>query len=194
VLNAMSGVTNVKVLSSPKVMVMDNKTATLQIGDQVPVITSSSQSVSSVGAPVIQTVQYYDTGVILKVTPQVNSGGLVTMDINQEVSNVAADQTGNSTGSPTIQQRKISSAIAIQSGQAIVLGGLIRDSKTTAATGLPLLSDIPKVGDVFKTHDNQIQRTELVILITPKVVWDRSEAREATDEIRSKMQGIFGRP
>ena len=194
VLNAMAGVTTVKVLSSPKVMVMDNRTATLQIGDQVPVVTSSAQSVAGAGAPIVQTVQYYDTGVILKVTPQVNSGGLVTMDINQEVSNVSADQTGNATGSPTIQQRKINSAIAIQSGQAVVLGGMIRDSKSLGSTGLPFLSDIPKVGDVFQTHNNQIQRTELVILITPKVVWDRSEAREATDEIRSKMQSIFGKP
>jgi general secretion pathway protein D len=193
VLNAVAGVTNVKVLSSPKVMVLENKTATLQIGDQVPVITSTSQSVATTGAPVIQTVQYYDTGVILKVTPQVNAGGLVTMDINQEVSNVSTDQTGNATGSPTIQQRKINSAIAIQNGQAIVLGGLIRDSKTVSTTGLPLLSDIPRVGDVFKTHDNQTQRTELIVMITPRVVWDRSEAREATDEIRSKMQGIFGK-
>jgi general secretion pathway protein D len=193
VLNAMSGVTNVKVLSSPKVMVLDNKTATLQIGDQVPVVTASSQSVSSSGAPVIQTVQYYDTGVILKVTPQVNSGGLISMDINQEVSNVATGQSDNSTGSPTIQQRKISSAIAIQSGQAVVLGGLIRDSKTVSTTGVPWLSDIPKVGDVFKTHDNQTQRTELIVMITPRVVWDRSEAREASDEIQSKMQSIFGK-
>jgi general secretion pathway protein D len=193
VLNAMSGVTNVKVLSSPKVMVLDNKTATLQIGDQVPIITASSQSVASAGAPVIQTVQYYDTGVILKVTPQVNSGGLISMDINQEVSNVAAGQSDNATGSPTIQQRKISSAIAIQSGQAVVLGGLIRDSKTVGTTGLPLLSDIPRVGDVFKTHNNQTERTELIIMITPRVVWDRSEAREASDEIQSKMQAIFGK-
>lgn len=195
VLNAMAGVTNVKVLSSPKVMVLDNKTATLQIGDQVPIITSTSKSVASSDAPIIQTVQYYDTGVILKVTPQVNAGGLITLDINQEVSNVANDSGSVSENkSPTIQQRKISSAIAIQSGQAIVLGGLIRDNKTVTSSGLPFLSEIPRAGDLFKTQDNQIQRTELVVMITPRVVSNRSEAREATDEIRSQMQGIFGKP
>ena len=192
VLNAVAGVTNVKVLSSPKVMVLDNKTATLQIGDQVPVVTSNSQSVASANAPVIQTVQYYDTGVILKVTPQVNSGGLITMEINQEVSNVAQG-SGADGASPTIQQRKINSAIAIQSGEAVVLGGLIRDNKSTTTTGIPLLSDIPRVGEMFKTHDNQVERTELIVIITPKVVWDRSEAREATDEVRAKMQSIYGR-
>jgi general secretion pathway protein D len=192
VLNAMAGVTNVKVLSSPKVMVLDNKTATLQIGDQIPVVTSNVQSVAAAGAPVVQTVQYFDTGVILKVTPQVNSGGLVTLDINQEVSNVASGASAAGT-SPTIQQRKINSSIAIQSGEAVVLGGLIRDSKTNNTAGIPLLSDIPGAGEVFKTHDNDHERTELILIITPKVVWDRSDARDASDEIRGKMQAIYGR-
>ncbi len=190
VLNAIAGLTNVKVMSSPKVMVLDNKTATLQIGDQLPVVTSNAQSVAAAGAPVVQTIQYFDTGVILKVTPQVNSGGLITLDINQEVSNAAPGSQGTS---PTIQQRKINSSIAIQSGEAVVLGGLIRDNKSVTTTGIPLLSDIPQVGEVFKTHNNHDDRTELIVIITPKVVWDRSEAREATDEVRSKMQSIYGR-
>jgi general secretion pathway protein D len=190
VLNAVAGVTNVKVLSSPKVMVLENKTATLQIGDQIPVVTSNAQSVAAAGAPVVQTIQYFDTGVILKVTPQVNSGGLITLDINQEVSNAAPGSQG---ASPTIQQRKINSSIAIQSGEAIVLGGLIRENKSVSTTGIPLLSDIPSVGEVFKTHNNILDRTELIVIITPKVVWNRSEAREATDEVRSKMQTIYGR-
>ncbi|WP_164729949.1 type II secretion system secretin GspD [Rhodomicrobium lacus] len=193
VLNAVSSATQLKILSSPKVMVMEHKTAVLQIGDQIPVITSTSQSVSSADAPVIQTVQYYDTGVILKVTPQVNSSGLVMMDISQEVSNVSEETSKTENSSPTIQQRKISSAIAIQSGQAVVLGGLIRDTKTSSASGIPLLSDIPKVGEVFSRNQKKIQRTELVVIINPRVVWDRSDAREATDEIRTKMQAIFGR-
>jgi general secretion pathway protein D len=190
VLNAVAGVTNVKVLSSPKVMVLENKTATLQIGDQIPVVTSNAQSVAAAGAPVVQTIQYFDTGVILKVTPQVNSGGLITLDINQEVSNAAPGSQG---ASPTIQQRKINSAIAIQSGEAIVLGGLIRENKSVNTSGIPLLSDIPSVGEVFKTHNNTLDRTELIVIITPKVVWDRSDAREATDEVRDKMKSIYGR-
>jgi len=130
--------------------------------------------------------------VILKVTPQVNSGGLVTLDINQEVSN--APQGSSQSATPIIQQRKINSSIAIQSGEAVVLGGLIRDTKTEGNTGIPVLSDIPTVGDVFKTHNNEHDRTELIVFISPKVVWNQSDAREATDEVRTKMQAIYGRP
>ncbi len=189
VVNAVSDVTSVKIVSSPKVMVMDNKTATLQIGDQVPIITGTTQAVTSVDAPVIQTVKYYDTGVILKVTPQVNAGGLISMDINQEVSNVAPDSS-QGVNSPTIQQRKISSTIAIQSGQAVVLGGLIRDQKAVSNTGVPLLSQLPSVGDIFKSSGTKSDRTELIVIISPKVIMDQSDAREATDEIRSKMRGF----
>jgi Bacterial type II and III secretion system protein len=117
-------------------------------------------------------------------------GRIFNMDINQEVSNAAPGSAGTS---PTIQQRKINSSIAIQSGEAVVLGGLIRENKSVITTGIPLLSDIPSVGEVFKTHNNEVDRTELIVIITPKVVWDRSEAREATDEVRSKMQSIYGR-
>ena len=191
VLNAVANVGDIKVLSSPKVMVLENKTATLQIGDQLPVVTSNAQSVAAAGAPVVQTIQYFDTGVILKVTPQVNTGGLITMDINQEVSNAAPGTDGST--SPTIQQRKINSSIAIQSGEAIVLGGLIRDNKTVNTTGIPLLSDIPTVGEAFKTHSNTTLRSELIVIITPKVVWNRSDVREATEEVQSKMRTIYGR-
>ncbi|WP_339085426.1 type II secretion system secretin GspD [Hyphomicrobium sp. ghe19] len=189
VVNAMSSITDVRVVSSPRVMVRDNKTATLQVGDQVPVVTSTSQSVVTSDAPIIQTVQYFDTGVILKVTPRVNSGGLVTLDINQQVSDVA-DKTGNNVTSPTIQQRKIDSSIAIQSGEAVVLGGLMRESRSKGGTGLPLVSDIPGLGEVFKTHDNSKARTELMVIITPHVVWGRSDARQITDELRQRMEDV----
>ncbi|MDX2264344.1 MAG: type II secretion system secretin GspD [Hyphomicrobiales bacterium] len=192
VLNAMSDVTDVKIVSSPKVMVRDNKTATLQIGDQIPIITSTSQSVSAPDAPVIQTVRYYDTGVILKVTPQVNAGGLISMDVNQEVSNVAA-QSVDGASSPTIQQRKITSSIAIQSGEAVVLGGLIRETKSSNNTAVPLLSRMPGVGDLFKTHDKSAERSELVIIIKPRVVWGRSDARHATEELMQKMRELTRR-
>jgi len=191
VLNAMASATDVKIVSSPKVMVRDNKTATLQIGDQIPIVTSTSQSVSAPDAPVIQTVRYYDTGVILKVTPQVNADGLISMDVNQEVSNVAADSAQGA--SPTIQQRKITSSIAIQSGEAVILGGLIRESKSGGNTAVPFLSRVPGVGDLFKTHDKSVERAELVIIIKPRVVWGRSDARHASDELMQRMRELSAR-
>ena len=189
VMNAMSEITDVRVVSSPRVMVRDNKTATLQIGDQIPVITSTSQSVVTPDAPVIQTVQYFDTGVILKVSPQVNKGGLVTMDIKQEVSNVASYSNGG-VDSPTIQQRKIDSSIAIQSGEAVVLGGLMRESRSKGGTAIPFISKVPGVGELFKTHDTEKERTELMVIITPHVVWGPSDAREITDELRQRMKDV----
>lgn len=189
VLNAMSEITDVRIVSSPRVMVRDNKTATLQIGDQVPVITSTSQSVSAPNAPVVQTVQYFDTGVILKVTPQVNARGLVTMDVNQEVSNVARQKEGG-VDSPTIQQRKLSSSVAIQSGEAIVLGGLMREGRSETGTGVPLIGDVPLIGELFRTHDNETERTELLVIISPKVVWGRADARAVTDELRQQMESL----
>lgn len=189
VLNAVADITDVRIVSSPRVMVRDNKTATLQIGDQVPVVTSTVRSVTAPDAPVVQTVQYFDTGVILKVTPQVNARGLVTMDVSQEVSNVAR-QNEDGVESPTIQQRKLSSSIAIQSGEAVVLGGLMRENRSTTNTGVPFLAEIPAFGNVFKTHDKSKERTELLVVITPRVVWGRSEAQLVTNELRQQLEDV----
>ncbi|MGI9168954.1 MAG: secretin N-terminal domain-containing protein, partial [Caulobacteraceae bacterium] len=123
-LNALRNVTDVHVLSAPKLMVLNNHTATIEVGDQVPISTSSQVSVAVPGAPVINSIEYQQTGVILKVTPRVNSSGLVLLDISQEVSNVA-NTTSSQLDSPTIQQRKIATSVAVQDGQTIALGGLI---------------------------------------------------------------------
>lgn len=188
-INALAEVTDVRIVSSPKLMVRDNKTASLQIGDQVPILTSTVQGVTNPDAPIVQTVQYFDTGVILKVTPQVNARGLVTMDVVQEVSNVATDQQ-EGIASPTIQQRKLASSLSVQSGEAVVLGGMMRESRSKATTGVPLLAEIPGVGDLFKTHDNAKERTELLVVITPRVVWGRSDAQLVTDELRAQLESV----
>lgn len=189
VINALADVTDVRIVSSPRIMVRDNRQASLQIGDQVPILTSSVRGITTPDAPVVQTVQYYDTGVILKVTPQVNARGLVTMDVTQEVSNVADTKDGG-IASPTIQQRKMTSSIAIQSGEAVVLGGMMRESRSTTTTGIPLLAEIPAIGDVFKTHDKSKERTELMVVITPRVVWDRGDAQLVTDDLRSQLEDV----
>ncbi len=189
VLNALADVTDVRIVSSPRIMVRDNRTASLQIGDQVPVLTSTARSITTPDAPIVQTVQYFDTGVILKVTPQVNARGLVAMDVVQEVSNVATDKE-DGIESPTIQQRKISSSISVHDGEAVVLGGLMRESRSNTTTGVPLLSDIPGLGEVFKTHDRAKDRTELMVVITPRVVWGRSDAQLITEELRGKLEDV----
>jgi general secretion pathway protein D len=189
VLNALSQITDVKVISSPQLMVLNNETARLQVGDQVPIATQEVQSVVNTDAPIVNSIEYRDTGVILNVSPRVNSGGLVVLDIVQEVSDVVPT-TSSDLNSPTIQQRRVKSTVAVQSGESVALGGLIRDSNSKGVTGLPVLSEIPVLGNLFKTTDNTQRRTELLILLTPRVVANRKDAREITEELRSRVRAL----
>lgn len=191
ILSALETVTDVHVVSAPKVLVLNNQTATLQVGDQVPIATAQSVSTVASNAPLVNSIQYHDTGVILKVTPRVNKGGMVMMDVSQEVSDVATTTT-STLNSPTIQQRKLSSTVAIRDGETIALGGLIKDSRTDGRNGIPLLQDIPYLGQIFRSTDNNGTRTELLVLITPHVVENLDKAREVTFELRQKLQSIEG--
>ena len=186
VLDALESVTDVNVVSSPQLLVLNNETATLQVGDQVPIATQSAVSVISAGAPVVNTIEFRDTGVILKVTPRVNEGGLVTLAITQEVSDVT-QTTSSDLNSPTIQQRKVNTSAVVQDGETIVLGGLIKDSRNKTRNGIPFLQRLPYVGALFRTDDTTAIRTELLVLITPHVVESLEKARSVTNEIRRKM-------
>ncbi len=189
VLNALTDVTDVNVISSPQLMVLDNQSAVLNVGDQVPIAVQSSVSVIDPDAPVVSSIEYRDTGVTLEITPRVNANGLVVLDIVQEVSDAVTTDTSN-LDSPTIQQRRVESTVAVQSGEAVALGGLIRDRRTDNVTGIPLLSDIPILGNLFKTTLNDVFRTELLIIITPRVVRSLEEARAVTNELRARMTGL----
>jgi len=189
VLDALSNITRVEVLSSPQLMVLNNQTATLQVGDQVPIVTETAVSTLTTGAPVVNSVQYQNTGVILKVTPRVNRSGEVMMDITQEVSDVTST-TSSAIDSPTIQQRKITSSVAVQDGETVALGGLITKSATKSKAGIPLLVEIPVLGHLFgDTHDDG-GKTELMILITPHVVENVQQARAVTEELRRKLPAV----
>ena len=186
VINALAAVTQVKVLSAPQVLVLDNEPARLQVGAQVPVLTQSQQSTISPNAPIVNSVDYRDTGVIMLVTPRVNSGGLVSLDISQEVSDVAEVTTGN-INSPTFNQRLIRTRVAVQDGQTVGMAGLIRDSDSQGNSGIPLLKDIPLLGTLVSNQQNTRQRIELLVLITPRVVRDQRDARSLTEDLRSQL-------
>lgn len=190
VLSALDSITNVNVISSPQLMVLDNRSAMLQVGDQVPIITQSAVSVADPAAPIVNSVQYHDTGVILNVTPRVNSNGGVELDIEQEVSDVVPT-TSSTIDSPTIQQRKIRSSVSIHDGESVALGGLIRDRQSRGKAGVPGLSDIPIVGTLFGTKTNTSDRTELLVLITPHVVRNPEQADAITDELRQRLQSVI---
>jgi general secretion pathway protein D len=185
-LNAISSVTNVRVLSAPSLVVLDNKTATLQVGDQVPIVTQSAKAVTAGDAPIVTNVELKDTGLILKVTPRVNDSGLVTLDIEQEVSSVVKTTTSG-IDSPTIRQRKMTTSVVVNDNEALALGGLIQEKETTGKTKVPVLGDVPLFGNAFRQKTNAVGRTELVIFIRPRVIRDMEEARRVTEEFRKEL-------
>ena len=187
-LNALQAVTDVKVLSSPQVLVLDNEAARLQVGNLVPFLTTSSQSQITANAPIVNSVDYRETGVILQVTPRVNSGGLVTLDISQEVSSVdtAVAQT-TAIQSPTFLERQVSSRVVVQDGQTVGLAGLISDSLSRSNSGIPWLKDVPLLGVLAGSQSNVRTRTELLVLITPHVVHDQRDARALTEDLRDQL-------
>jgi general secretion pathway protein D len=189
VISALSQVTDVKVVSSPQLMVLDNEQARLQVGDEIPIVVRSAQSVTDEDAPIVNEIEYRDTGVILDIIPRVNASGLVTLDIIQEVSDVTATVTSD-IDSPTIQQRRIGSTVAINSGQTVALGGLIRDRNEVGETGIPVLGDIPVLGNLFKTTTDNVRRTELLVLLTPRVIRDSGDARAVTNELRKRLRAL----
>jgi general secretion pathway protein D len=188
-LTAISQQTDVRIISSPHLMVRDNQPARIQIGDQVPVLSQQAVSTITPGAPVVNSVQYIDAGVILEVTPHVNSSGLVSLDIAQQISTPVRTETSN-IDSPSIQQRMIETTVAVKSGEVVALGGLIADRESKGGTGIPALRRIPVFGSLFGTKGKDSSRTELLVLLTPRVIRDSQEAREVTYEIGTRMRSI----
>jgi general secretion pathway protein D len=186
-LNALQQVTTVRVLSSPQILVLDNQPARLQVGNVVPYLSQTSQSTLTSGAPVINSINYQQTGVILDVTPRVNSGGLVTLDVAQEVSNVSNSITTPGINSPTFFERNITSRVVVQDDQTIGLAGLISDNASTGNEGIPWLKDIPILGALAGNQNNVRQRTELLMLLTPHVIHDQRDARALTQDLRDQL-------
>lgn len=187
VLNALAQVTKVRVLSAPQVMVLNNQPARLQVGQEVPVLTGTATSTLAAGAPVVNSISYHETGVIMQVTPRVNSDGLVNLDISQEVSDVAAPAANTATGSPTFNDQVFLTRVAVQDGDTVGMAGLIRDNVSKSNGGVPWLKDIPILGALVSSQANTRQRSELLVLITPHVVHDQRDARALTQDMRSKL-------
>lgn len=189
VLNALARLTDLKVISSPSLMVVDNRQARLQIGDQVPVVTQTAVSVDDPGAPIVSQVAYRDTGVTLTVTPRTGQSGQVLLTIEQDVSDVVPTTTSG-IDSPTIRQRRIATTVSVTDGQSLALGGLIRDASGRTENGLPFLKDLPVAGALFRTTGVTTDRTELLVLITPRIVRDPNAARAVTAELRDRLLAL----
>jgi len=187
VVNALAEESLVNVISTPSVLVLDNHTAAIHVGDQQPI---QSRQLVTDGGNITNSIEYKDTGVKLEVTPSVNDGGLVTLDVNQSVTDVGPEDAA--TGQRSFLERNVSSRIAVRSGESVVLGGLITDNSTVAKSGVPFLMDIPVLGNLFSTNTASTKRVELLVFITPTVVESDAELRELTREMRDRMRGLTG--
>lgn len=184
-LNALASITDVNVISSPTIMARNNQKAVLQVGDEVPIVTQQSVDTSNDGT-IVNSVEMRDTGIILTVTPRVNRSGRVMLDIEQEVSSVVRT-TSSGIDSPTIRQRKITTQVTVHDGEALALGGLIQEENSLTRNQVPLLGNIPILGNAFKDKSDKIIRTELIIFIRPRVVRSVQEARSVTSEFRDQL-------
>jgi general secretion pathway protein D len=190
-LNLLAQDKKVDVISSPSVMVLNNHEATIKVGDQVPIRTSQSTNLNGGANINTSPIEMLDTGVTLKVKPRVNANGVVIMEIEQKVDNVSASDSGSNIDSPTILQRHITSSVAIVNGESVVLGGLMDETHTDSNTGIPLLKDIPYLGWLFGSRSKDITKQELIVIITPRVIENKFDARKLTDEFKRKLSGIF---
>jgi general secretion pathway protein D len=189
ILDALHGVTDVKVLSNPSLVVIDNQVATLQVGDSVPISTGSA-TVLTTNNTVVNTIDYRNTGIILHVLPRINANGNVRLDIEQEISNVPQSSVGSLT--PTVSERKVQSSISVASGQTVLLAGLISEQQSGGRTGIPILDQIPGIGNVFSSTTQSITRTELIIFIRPQIIRDSVDAHFVAEELRTKLRGTIG--
>jgi general secretion pathway protein D len=187
IISAFDGITDVSVLSSPSLVVVENETAKFQVGDQIPIVTRSVVSVQDPEAPVSNEVEYRDTGIILNIKPRVAENGVVTLEIGQEISSVAA---GGNTLTPTISNRAIKSSISLVDGQTVLLGGLISEAGSRERGGVPGLHRMRGIGGLFGRRDYVNARIELIILIRPSVIRGSEDAQHVAEELRSRLWGL----
>jgi general secretion pathway protein D len=182
-----------KILSRPNLMTSDNQEARLLVGQEVPILTSQSSSnvQSDSTTQILQSVQYRDTGLVIRALPQVNSEGLVNLELSLEISEVAPGESAGDIQSPTFTTRKAETSVVVHSGETLIIGGIIAESTTDNKEGVPYLMDIPVLGPLFRGTDTNRRRVELIILITPFVVRDRDEARTVTEDFRRRVDGVL---
>ena len=188
-MNALATDDKVNILSTPHVIAADNREANILIGEEVPILTSTSTSSLTDTARTINSVQYRETGKILTILPQVNSAGLVNLEIRQEVSAVGSAEFGR-TNSPSFVSREAETTVVVQDGESVVLGGIIDDQVRRNRSGVPYLMDVPVLGRLFRVDSEKVERTELIILITPRVIRNRQELRAVSQEFTGRIQTL----
>jgi len=194
IISALDDVSEVRLLSTPSVVVRNNAEAKLDVGTKIPVNSTSFNPISGEqpgsGTGTFTQVQYLDTGVILTVTPRISRDGTVFMQIEQEVSSPGTPRASDPTGNVPINKRSLITEAAIKSGETVMLAGLITDGTTVGSSGIPGLSRIPVIGGLFGTKSSTSNRSEVIILVTPRVIRDPAEARKLTDEYGERFRAM----
>jgi general secretion pathway protein D len=188
ILNALSTITSVKVLSSPSVVALDNQPALLQVGNEIPITTSSATILSNSNTPTVNTIEMRNTGVILKVLPHVNANGTIELEVDQEISAVV--NPDQQTLTPTISERRVHSTVAVTSGQTVLLGGLISENDQKTKSGIPGVSEIKFLGDLLGNTSGTKTRSEIIIFIRPQLIRNGYDARAVTAEFRDKLRTL----
>lgn len=188
-IDALGSKTDVEVVSNPKIVALNNRTASLQIGDQVPIVVQTAQSNTTPDAPRVVNVEYRDTGVILNVTPRVSGEDRVVLTVVQEASSVAKTTTSG-IDSPTIQQRKFESTLSLRDGGTVALGGLISSNRSFGDAGLPVLKDVPVIGNLFKSETRDHRRTELIVLISARIMRSEDHTQRVMEELKADLREI----
>ena len=176
-----------KIISAPSVIATDNIAATITSGQAVP--TLSSQGLTQAGSALVNTVSSVQTGITLSITPRVNASGIVTMEVNQEVSSPMATSTGVS-GSPTIDRRNVQTQVTVADGDTVALGGVMQETYLYSRARVPFLGKIPFLGGAFGSTSVSKSKTELIVLVTPRVIYDENEIVTATAELKSRLRGL----
>ena len=187
IINILEGMTEVRAIASPSMLVLNNREANITVGTQIPVNTTFISQGGTNNQPRTR-VQFRDTGITLNVTPRVNPGGMVFMVVQQEVS--IPIEGADASGNVSINQRRISTEVAVQSGETVILGGLMQATENVTKSGLPVLSALPFIGGLFGSQGHSVTRTELLVLITPTVISSIAEAREVSREYQQRMKSI----
>jgi general secretion pathway protein D len=191
VIDALHTVTDVKILSNPSLVVVDNGVATLQVGDQVP-ITTGQANVLTTSNTIVNTINYQNTGIILRVVPRISANNTVRLDIEQEISNVSAASAAGSL-TPTISERKVKSTLTVADGQTVLLAGLVSETQNKTRNGIPVLDQLPGLlGDAFSHQNKTSARTELIIFIRPQIIRDSVDAHLVAEELRAKLKSRIG--
>ncbi|WP_146906980.1 type II secretion system secretin GspD [Arenimonas daejeonensis] len=191
IVTALDNASNIRILSTPSVLVRNNAEAKLDVGTKIPVNSTSFNPIDGGSDNGTYTqVQYLDTGVILTVTPRISRDGTVFMEIEQEVSSAGAARADDPTGNLPINKRTVTTEAAVMSGETVMLGGLITDSVSDGSSGVPGLSRIPVFGALFGVKSQDKRRTEVIVLVTPRVIRDPAEARKLTDEYGERFRAL----